>query len=104
MTPEQKLAALFATERPPARDHGFQAAVAQRIVVRRAWMTAAALAPWTIAAAAGLWGLSPVVGPLAEGLAGVIEPSATVLSLTGGTLLAARWMSRRFLRGLSASR
>ena len=55
MTPERKLAALFAAEAPPARDFAFQAAVARRIAARRAWMTVVALLPWTIAATALLW-------------------------------------------------
>ena len=50
MTPEQKLSALFAAEAPPARDYVFQARMAQAIALRRAWMTVAALVPWTVAA------------------------------------------------------
>ena len=37
MTPEDKLNALFAAERPAAPDYGFQAELARRIAVRRAW-------------------------------------------------------------------
>ena len=96
MTPERKLAVLFAAEAPPARDYAFQAAVARRIAARRAWMTVAALLPWTIAAAALLWGFSPVVAPLAESMADALQPTATVLATALGAGLAARWLSRRF--------
>lgn len=96
MTPDRKLAALFAAGTPPARDLRFQAAVARRIAERRAWMTVAALVPWTIAAVALLWGLSPVVGPLAESLSDALQPTATALATALGAGLAARWLSRRF--------
>jgi len=96
MTPEQKLAALFAAGTPPARDPGFQAAVARRIAARRAWMTVGALVPWAVAATALLWASGPVMAPLAEGLAAVIQPTAAVLATGAATLLAARWLSRRF--------
>jgi len=96
MTPEQKLAALFAAEAPPARDYAFQARVAERIAARRAWMTVGALVPWIVAASTLLWGLSPVVAPLAESLAVAIQPTVVVLAIGGATLLAARWLTRRF--------
>lgn len=98
MTPERKLAALFAAEAPPIRDHAFQAAVARRIAARRAWMTVGALVPWTIAAMALLWGLSPVVAPLADSMAAALEPAAMVLATALASGLAARWLSRRFRR------
>lgn len=96
MTPERKLAVLFAAEAPPARDLAFQAGVARRIAARRAWMTVGALIPWTIAATALLWGLSPVVAPLAESIAAALEPTAMVLATALGAGLAARWLARRF--------
>ena len=96
MTPEQKLSALFAAEAPPARDYAFQAAVAQGIARRRAWMTVAALIPWAIAAVALLWGLNPIVAPLAQGLEATIQPSALVLAGASAAVVAALWLSRRF--------
>ncbi|GAA0635145.1 hypothetical protein [Brevundimonas lenta] len=96
MTPEQKLAALFAADAPPARDYAFQARIAERIAARRAWMTVMALVPWAIAAAAVLWGLSPIVAPLAESLEATIEPSALVLAVASAAAIAALWLSRRF--------
>lgn len=96
MTPESKLAALFGAETPPARDFAFQAAVARRIAARRAWMTVGALVPWTIAATALLWGISPVVAPLGEGLADALQPTAVVLATALGAGMAACWLSRRF--------
>jgi hypothetical protein len=95
MTPEQKLQALFATEAPPARDYAFQAQVAQRIALRRAWMTVAALVPWGIAGMAILWALIPVVGPLGQDIAALI-PAAGMLAGVAVSAGAALWLSRRF--------
>ncbi len=60
MTPEQKMAALFAAEAPPARDFAFEARMAQRIAARRFLARILAMVPLTIAAAAILWGLQPL--------------------------------------------
>ena len=103
MTPEQKLAALFAAEAPPARDYAFQAEVARRVALRRAWMTVLALAPWAIAAVAVLWALAPIVGPIAESLSAALETTAMTLVLAAGSALVALWMSRRFQRGLTVA-
>ena len=99
MTPEQKLAALFAADTPPARDYAFQAVVAQRIAARRAWLTLLALVPGAVAATAVLWALAPVAGDLAQGLAAVIQPAGAVLTLASLTGLAALWLARRFSAG-----
>ena len=95
MTPEQKLQALFAAETPPARDYAFQARLAQRIVLRRAWMTVAALAPWGVAAVAVLWALIPVVGPLGEDIAALV-PAAGMLAGVAVSAVAALALARRF--------
>jgi len=100
MTPEQKLAALFAAEAPPARDYAFQARMAQAIALRRAWMTVAALVPWAVAAVAVLWALVPVVGPMRESLGAALQPAAAMLAGAAVTAVAALWLSRRFGRGV----
>lgn len=100
MTPEQKLAALFAAEAPPARDYGFEARMAQAIALRRAWMTVAALVPWAVAAVAVLWALIPVVGPMSESLGTALQPAAAMLAGAAVTAAAALWLSRRFGKGL----
>ena len=96
MTPEQKLSALFAAEAPPARDYAFQARMAQAIALRRAWMTFAALVPWTIAAAAILWALVPVIEPMTESLGTALQPAITMLAGAAATGIGALWLSRRF--------
>ena len=96
MTPEQKLSALFAAEAPPARDYVFQARMAQAIALRRAWMTVAALVPWTVAAVAMLWALIPVVGPMSDSLGEALAPAASMLAGAGVTAVVALWLSRRF--------
>lgn len=95
MTPEQKLQALFAAEAPPARDYAFQVRVAQRIALRRAWMTVAALVPWGVAAVAILWALIPVVGPLGEDVASLL-PAAAMLAGVAVSAALALAMARRF--------
>ena len=96
MTPEQKLSALFAAEAPPARDYVFQARMAEAIALRRAWMTVAALVPWTVAAAVLLWALIPVVGPMADSLGSALQPAAAILAGAAVTLVVALGLSRRF--------
>ncbi len=100
MTPEQKLAALFAAEAPPARDYAFQASMAEAIALRRAWMTVAALVPWAVAAVAVLWALIPVVGPMRDSLGAALQPAAAMLAGAAVTAVAALWLSRRFGRGI----
>lgn len=99
MTPEQKLAALFAAETPPARDYGFEARMAQAIALRRAWMTVAALAPWAVSAAVVLWALVPVAGPIADSLGTALQPAAAILAVAATTGVAGLWLSRRFHGG-----
>ena len=103
MTPERKVAALFAAEAPPARDYAFQVRVAERIAARRAWMTVGALVPWAVAAMVLLWALAPALEPFAESMAPAVQSAALVLTVAAGTLVAARWMSRRFQRGAIAA-
>ncbi|KQW79846.1 hypothetical protein [Brevundimonas sp. Root1279] len=102
MTPEQKLAALFAADAPPARDYGFQTLVAGRIAARRAWLTVLALTPWAIASAALLWALQPMIHPLSQGLAAVIGPLASILAIASVAGFSALQLSRRVSRRFSA--
>lgn len=95
-TPEEKLAALFAAEAPPARDYGFQARMAQAMALRRAWITVAALVPWAVAAMAVLWALIPVVGPMSDSLGTALQPAAAMLAGAAITAVAALWLARRF--------
>lgn len=97
MTPEQKMAALFAAETPPARDFAFEAVMAQRVAVRRFWARIAAMIPLAVAAAAGLWGLQPL-WPEAERMldqAGAatpdLLPALVVAGVTGATAV---WLIR----------
>ena len=94
MTPEEKLAAIFAAEAPPARDLAFEARVAQRVAARRAWTRGLAAAPLATAAAAALWGL----GQAAPGVFEVMRPEilAGWLTAAGGGAAGLVWLSRRF--------
>jgi hypothetical protein len=93
MTPDQKMAALFAAETPPARDFAFEALMAQRIAARRMWAAISAMVPLTVAAAAGLWGLQPLWPTVARTLdeAGTAMPDlapALVLTAVAGATAA----------------
>lgn len=94
MTPEDKLNALFAAERPKTPDYVFQAAVAQKMAVRRAWLTVAATAPWAIAAMACLWALQPVIEPLRDSLNVFLPTVAGTLLIAGATAVAGLWLAR----------
>ncbi len=95
MTPEQKLAALFAAETPPRRDYAFEALVAERVARRRAWLAVVAMMPWLMVSGIVLWALSPLLETLAQDLALVITPVAfvavlgTVATVTGLWLVSA---------------
>jgi len=94
MTPEDKLNALFAAERPKAPDYVFQAAVAQKMAVRRAWLTVAASVPWAVAAMACLWALQPVIAPLRDSLNVFLPTLAGTVLLACATAVAALWLAR----------
>ena len=99
MTPEDKLNRLFAAQTPPARDLAFEATVAERIALRRAWATAGALAPWAVAATAILWALAPLLEPLGQAAGAVLAPAIATSAIGLLTFIAARWMDRRFNAG-----
>lgn len=80
MTPEQKLAAVFAAEAPARRDYAFEVEVAERIARRRAWLTVAALLPWAVVAGLVLWALHPVLETTASDLVPLIQPVAVILA------------------------
>jgi hypothetical protein len=104
MTPDQKMAALFAAEAPPARDFAFEALMAQRIAARRMWARIAAMIPLTIAAAAGLWGLQPLWPTVSQALgqAGAatpdLLPALVLTAVTGATAAFLIRFSRRSRR------
>jgi hypothetical protein len=89
MTPEQKLAALFAAETAPAIDIAFVAEVSGRIAFRRAVATVLAMIPWAIAATAILWALAPVAVPLVGGLEAALSPILGGVALAAAALIGA---------------
>jgi hypothetical protein len=80
MTPEQKLAAIFAAEAPPRRDYAFEVEVAERIARRRAWLTVAALLPWLVVSGIVLWALHPLLETVSWELVPLIRPVAVILA------------------------
>ncbi|RZJ45570.1 MAG: hypothetical protein EON86_01195 [Brevundimonas sp.] len=93
MTPEQKLAALFAAEAPPRRDYVFEVAVAERIARRRAWLTVAALLPWLVVSGIVLWALQAVLVRAAGGLVALIQPVALVFAATAAAAGVGLWLT-----------
>lgn len=95
MTPEAKLAAVLAADAPPTGDRLFQVAVALKIALRRAWLSAAAVLPWAILSTAVLWLLRT---PLAEGsvaLEGVLAPAGVAIAMGASAFVVVRELGRR---------
>lgn len=98
MTPEQKLAAVFAQDAAPARDLVFMTVVAQRIARHRAILSVLVGLPWAVVAAVVLWALRPVLETVGRGL-GALEPAMGVLGLGAVTVGLAFWVVRRLNPG-----
>ncbi len=96
MTPDRKLEAFFAADRPSQRDYSFQIEVARRVAKRRAWLTGLSLIPWTVIGAVLLWGLHTVVAPWLDGMADAALPVAMALTVAVAGVAAVLWLTRRF--------
>ena len=94
MTPEDKLNALFAAQRPTTPDYLFQAEVARKVALRRAWLTVGATVPWAIAAVACLWALQPVIEPLRDSLNVFLPTVAGALLIAVATAVAGLWLAQ----------
>jgi hypothetical protein len=96
-TPDERLAALFATELPPARDAGFQAEVLEAVARRRFAADMLLLSTVTSMAGAGLWLVWPALAPTLEALGQGLAPGLTaviaagsIVALTTGRILSPR--------------
>ncbi|MNK08182.1 hypothetical protein D3C87_261110 [compost metagenome] len=98
MTPEQKLAAIFAQQAAPARDLVFMSVTAQRIARRRAVLSVLACLPWGLVAALMLWALQPVLQKVWIG-GGELQPALGMLGLSAVALAAAFRAVRRLTPG-----
>jgi hypothetical protein len=98
LTPDQKLAALFAEQAPPARDPVFCAAVMQRVARRRAWARGGAAAPWAGGAGLTAWALQPVLGPSVATLAESLVLPAAIMGGTAVLVLSSLMAARRLAR------
>lgn len=98
MTPDDILSAYLKSDVAPARDLVFEATVAERIARRRAVASVAALAPWCAAAAAGLWGLQPVL-PALGAINADLSMAACVLVAAGLSALGLVTVVRQATRG-----
>ena len=96
-SPDERLAALFAAEQPPARDPGFQAAVLAAMARQRFVADMLLMATLATLAAVGLWLIWPILAPtlvalgqgLAPALAAVIA-AGSILAVTTGRILSPR--------------
>lgn len=101
MTPEDKFAAVFKAETPPPRDFAFEALMVQRVAAQRLWAKIAAMIPFTLAAAIGLWGLQPLWPQVSQMLARMeqalpqLGPAMIVTGFAGAVAAGAVWLSRR---------
>ena len=98
MTPEQKLELFLADGAETGRDVAFAAIVMERVARRRAWLTAAAAAPWALIAAVVLWALHPGRALPAGQLTGGLTGAAAILALTATGLIGARLAVRELGR------
>ncbi|MFN3816125.1 hypothetical protein [Brevundimonas sp.] len=98
LTPDQKLAALFAEQAAPARDPVFCAEVMQRVARRRAWARVGTAAPWAGVAGLLAWALQPVLGPSMAAVADSLVLPAAILGGTGILLAVSLMGARRLAR------
>jgi hypothetical protein len=78
---DDRLAALFALDEPPARDPGFSTAVMERLMRRRFLEDVAALSVATLAGGIALWILWPVLEPMLVTLSRGFAPALGALAL-----------------------
>lgn len=97
LTPDDRLKAAFAADRPPARDYAFTAAVMQRVALRRLWRSLLLLAPTTFAVASVSWAVMPRFAPLVESAVHGLEPALAVATVSAFLALAG-WRAIRPLR------
>lgn len=79
--PDDRLKALFAADLPPARDPAFEAAVFETLARRAFLLDLAGLSAVSLAGAAALWLLWPVLGPAVAAVGQGLAPAALALSL-----------------------
>jgi hypothetical protein len=94
---DDRLAALFAADLPPARDVGFQAEVLAAMARQRFAAEMMLLSTMTTLAGVGLWLVWPAIAPALEALAQGLAPglaaliaAASILALTSGRILSPR--------------
>ncbi len=96
-SPDERLAALFAAEQPPARDPAFQAGVLAAMARQRFVADMLLMATVAILATVALWLIWPAVAPtlitlgqaFAPGLAALIA-AGSILAVTTGRILSPR--------------
>jgi hypothetical protein len=92
---DERLKVLFEADAPPRLDPIFVIEAARRAQTRRLWLDIAGAAPWTIAAAALLWLLAPIMGVLSRQAAGVLALVVPAVALAFGVLVLVHPAPRR---------
>ena len=103
MTPEQKLAAIFAAEAPSRRDYAFEVGVAEQIARRRAWLTVVALLPWLVVSGIVLWALHPLLETVSGELVPVIQPVAAIVVATAVAAGVGLWLTGALQRTVTVA-
>ena len=88
---DPELAALWAADEPPERDQVFVLAVMAEVEQRRFWVGLASLVPVTVATAAILWALSPMIRAGADRWMGLVDQPAVIACAAGATLAVWLW-------------
>ncbi len=84
-----ELAALFASDLPPAHDAGFLVAVSRRVARRRLMLELARLAVGSALLALVLWAVAPVLAPMVKPFASPLLVLTPVLAVVAGVLVLA---------------
>jgi hypothetical protein len=80
-SPEDRLAAAFAADLPPARDPAFTLAVMEAVARRRLWLSLFALVPTVLMSGVLLWALTPYLEPITEGFGEGLWPALPALTV-----------------------
>jgi hypothetical protein len=85
-SPDERLAAFFAAEQPPARDPGFQAEVLAGLARRRFLEELSALSGFTAVGGAVLWLVWPALTATLEALGRGLAPGLIAVVVAGSVI------------------
>ena len=86
-SPDDRIAALFAADLPPARDFAFEAEVAQAVARRRFLADLGVYSVFAAAVSGLLWILWPSLAPLLEAVGRAFAPAGMALAMASTILI-----------------